>query len=277
MNIADDLTGASLAGFMTIHENVKGLEGSGFMNIGDQVIGAQASSFMNIAGEVYGAQVTGFMNTTGMVKGAQVSGFMNIAEDVTGAQVSGFMNIAENVKGTQVGFINIAENYESGVPIGLINIIENGYHDFEVSTSETWNLSLGYRMGVDCLYTQFFIGSRWMDEGDFWGFGAGIGSRFAITRYFKGSIDLISWQLIDDRKLYAQRPNLLEQARFTLEGRIFRQLSWFVGPTFNFLIIPFEYPEPDFLSHFDPWSIYENTSGISYIRMWPGIQGGIRF
>ncbi|MFH0761167.1 MAG: hypothetical protein V2A67_06660 [Bacteroidota bacterium] len=292
MNMTHDLTGASLAGFMTTGDDVKGLAGAGFMNISGKVIGVQASGFMNIADEVTGAQlsdfmnisttvegaqVTGFMNTSGMVKGAQVSGFMNIGEDVTGAQVSGFMNIAENVRGTQVGFINIAENYESGVPVGLINIIENGYHDFEISTSEIWNASLGYRMGVDALYSQFFVGSHWTDQDDFWGFGFGIGTRFPITHYFKGSVDLISWQLIEGGKLWAPRPNLIEQARLTIEGRIFRHLSWFVGPTFNFLIVPFEYPEPDFLAHFDPWSIYENTSGISYLKMWPGIQGGIRF
>ena len=292
MNMTQDLTGVSLAGFMTIGEEVKGLAGAGFMNISDRVTGGQASGFMNIAGEVtgaqasefmnisdavIGAQVTGFMNVSGLVKGAQVSGFMNIGEDVMGAQVSGFMNIAENVQGTQVGFINIADNYESGVPIGFINIIENGLHEFEVSKSEIWNASVGYRMGVDALYTQAFVGSHWTGQDDFWGFGVGIGSGFPITHYFKGSLDLISWQLIEGGRLWAKRPNLLEQARLTIEGRVFRHLSWFVGPTFNLLIVPFRYPEPGFLAHFSPWSVYENASGVNYVKMWPGIQGGIRF
>lgn len=292
MNVTRDLTGASLAGFMTIGDDVKGLTGAGFMNLSDRVTGGQASGFMNIAEEVTGAQVSdfmnisdavtgaqvsGFMNTSGEVKGAQVAGFMNIGEDISGAQVSGFMNIAENVRGTQVGFINIAENYEAGVPIGFINIIENGIHDFEISTSEFWNASVGYRMGVDALYTQLFVGSHWYGEDDFWGFGAGVGTRFPISHYFKGSVDLISWQLIESGRLWAQRPNLLEQARVTLEGRILRHVSWFVGPTLNLLVVPFEYPEPEFLAHFDSWAIYENTSGISYVKMWPGIVGGIRF
>jgi len=292
INTDNGLNGASVAGFMTISRRVRGLQGSGFMNISGPVAGAQIAGFMNLAAEASGAQLSsfmnvsanmtggqaaGFMNIAETVKGAQTAGFINIAEDVTGAQVSGFMNIAGDVKGTQVGFINIADHYESGVPIGFLSLVEDGYQDFEVATSETWNLSVGYRVGVDRLYTQFFLGKRWEDPDDFWGFGAGIGTRFPVTHYFKGSVDLISWQLVEGDKLWAPRPNLLEQGRLTLEGRIFRHLSWFAGPSLNLLIVPFTYPEPGFLSLFDPWSIYESTSGISYIKMWPGIQGGIRF
>ncbi len=269
--------GLSASGFINTDNGLNGASVAGFMTISRRVTGLQGSGFMNITGPVAGAQIAGFMNIADKVKGAQAAGFINIAEDVTGAQVSGFMNIAGNVKGTQVGFINIADHYESGVPIGFISFVEDGYQDFEVATSETWNLSVGYRVGVDRLYTQFFLGKRWEDPDDFWGFGAGIGTRFPVTHYFKGSIDLISWQLVEGGKLWAPRPNLLEQVRLTLEGKIFRHLSWFAGPSLNLLIVPFTYPEPGFLSLFDPWSIYESTSGISYIKMWPGIQGGIRF
>lgn len=269
--------GISGSGFINTAIEVRGLQGAGFINITDQLLGVQAAGFMNISDFVTGLQVSNFMNIGDEVHGAQVAGFMNIAGDIDGAQVGGFINTAETVKGVQVGFINIADNYEAGVPIGFINIVKNGYHDFEISGSEIWDFNFGYRLGVDRLYTQFMVGSRWDRHDKFWGFGLGVGSRFHITRYFKGSVDLLSYQLIDNRHLYANHPNLLEQVRFTLEGRILKDLKWFIGPTFNILVRPFEYPEPAFLEHLDPWTLYENASGVSYLKMWPGISGGIRF
>lgn len=253
----------SLNAFWGVSAGLQGIELGCFTNMDLEFVeGVQAAGFMNISKDVYGVQ------------GA---GFMNIAENISGAQVAGFLNIAGNVKGTQVGFINIADHYEAGVPVGFINIVKDGYHDFEIAGSEIWNLSFGYRLGVDRLYTQFMIGSRWNHDENFWGFGVGIGTRFGITRYFKGSVDLTTYQLIEQKHLYAAHPNLLEQVRLTFEGKILGGLKWFIGPTFNLLIAPFEYPEPAFLEHFDPWTVYENASGVSYIKMWPGISGGVRF
>ncbi len=292
MNVSKNLTGVSGAGFMTISRDVLGLQGSGFMNIATDVTGAQASGFMNIADGVRGAQVTefmniaekvtgaqvsGFMNMSGDTKGAQVAGFMNTADDITGAQVSGFINVADNVRGTQLGFINIADNYEKGIPIGFINIVKRGYHVWEFAGSEIWNLNFGYRLGVDRLFTQFMVGANWDRNSKYWGAGIGIGSRFGITHYLKGTVDLTTYQIIERRHMYAKTPNLLEQLRFTVEGRVFGGLKWFVGPTFNILFVPFEYPEPAFLEHITPWTVYENASGFSYIKMWPGVSGGIRF
>lgn len=278
LNISEgDVTGGQFSGFMNLSGNLHGVAGAGFMNIQQDITGLQGSGFMNIADEVNGAQLSGFMNIAENVKGAQVTDFMNIAENVNGAQVSGFMNIAGTVRGTQVGFINIADDYEKGVPIGFLNIVKNGLHEFEIAGSELWNFNGGYRIGVDKLYTQFLVGSHWEKDAKFWGFGVGIGTRFDITHYFKGALDITTYQLLEHRHMYSQTPNLLQQARFTLEGRIFRDLKWFVGPTFNMLFLPFEYPEPAILQVINPWTVIESTSGISYLRMWPGISGGIRF
>ena len=274
----DFVEGFQYAGFGNFNRGaLYGVSGAGFMNTASEVKGLQSAGFMNITKQLTGAQFAGFMNISDFVRGAQISDFMNIAEEVHGVQAAGFMNIAENVKGTQIGFINIADNYEAGVPIGFINIVKNGYHDFEIAGSEIWNLNFGYRLGVDRLYTQFMMGSRWDPHDKFWGFGVGLGTRFDITGYFKGSLDLTSYQLVEHRHLYAQHPNLLEQLRLTFEGKIFGDLKWFIGPSFNLLITPFEYTEPAFLEHFDPWTVYENTGGGSYLKMWPGISGGIRF
>lgn len=278
LNVAGgDVIGGQFSGFMNMSDNLSGAAGAGFMNINQDVTGFQGSGFMNIAEDVKGVQASGFMNIAEDINGAQVTDFMNIAEDVKGAQVSGFMNIAKNVNGTQIGFINIADDYEKGVPIGFVSIVKNGLHEFEIAGSELWNFNGGYRIGVNKLYTQFMIGSHWEKDAKFWGFGVGIGTRFDITHYFKGTLDFTTYQLMEHRHMYSQTPNLLEQLRLTLEGRIFRDFKWFVGPTFNLLFLPFEYPEPAILSVINPWTVIESTSGISYLRMWPGISGGIRF
>ena len=290
----DFMTGVQMAGVANlVHHDVKGLQFAHFANItGGAVLGGQFSGFMNISGDLTGAASAGFMNINHQVKGfqgagfmniangitgVQSSGFMNIADEVKGAQLSGFMNIAGEVKGTQLGFINIADSYDAGVPLGFINIIKKGYHAFEVSGSEIWDFNFGYRMGVNRLYTQFMVGAQWDRHDSFWGFGFGLGTRFDITRYFSGSVDLMSYQLIDGGRWHNEWPNMLEQVRFTLEGRILRNLRWFIGPTFNMLIMPYEYPEPGLFTRFDPWSVYSNASGFSYMKMWPGVSGGVRF
>jgi hypothetical protein len=278
LNIAEgDVIGGQLSGFMNLSGDLYGAAGAGFMNIQQRVTGFQGAGFMNIAEDAKGVQASGFMNAADDVNGAQLSGFLNAADDVKGAQVSGFLNIAKTVRGTQIGFINIADDYEKGVPIGFLNIVKNGIHEFEIAGSELWNFNAGYRIGVDKLYTQFLIGTHWERDAKFWGFGVGIGTRFDITHYFKGTLDLTTYQLMEHRHMYSETPNLLEQLRLTVEGRIFRDLKWFVGPTFNMLFIPFEYPEPAILDVINPWTVIESTSGVSYLRLWPGISGGIRF
>jgi hypothetical protein len=274
------VNGISINAFWGESEGLRGLELGGIANIEHGFMnGVQMAGVANLVkGDVKGLQFSHFANIAGGdVLGGQFAGFLNISKDVTGVQSSGFMNVARSVRGTQMGFINIAEDYESGVPLGFINIIKNGYHAFEISGSEIWDLNFGYRLGINKFYTQFMLGAQQDRRDGFLGIGFGIGTRFSITRYFSGSADLLSYQIIDGGRPHHQWPNLLEQARFTLEGRILKSLRWFIGPTFNLLVIPYEYPEPGFLARFDSWTIYGNASGFSYVRMWPGIAGGIRF
>ncbi len=272
-----------------------GLEGAEFAGIAnferEFVVGAQFAGFGNfIKGSLNGLSCAGFMNVSGSVDGAQVAHFINIARKVHGAQVSNFMNVAGTVKGVQVGFINIADNYESGAPIGIINIVKNGYHEWEVSSSELWSLNVGYRMGVDKFYTQFMVGGNWREDHNFLGLGFGIGSRFPITRrYLKGSVDLISYQIFnpsDDRMMNPrmggpmrphQRPKVVEQARLTIDGKILGHVRWFLGPTLNLFVEPYNYPEVDQPGPVSTRMLYSRTSGVNSVKLWPGFSGGIRF
>lgn len=285
----------SLNVFWGVHAGLEGVEFGGFANIEREfVIGAQFAGFGNFnRGNLKGLSFSGFMNTASSVHGAQVTHFINIADEVQGAQVSNFMNVAGTVRGVQVGFLNIADNYESGVPLGIINIVKKGYKEWEISGSELWNLNVGYRMGVDKLYTQFMAGSNWKEENSFLGLGFGVGSRFGITRYFKASVDLISYRILSQSMNHdmnqgmrpgmnqgmheRQRATMLEQARLTFDGRILGHFRWFAGPTFNLLIAPYSYPEELITDHIKPKMIYSNTSGFSSVRMWLGCSGGIRF
>ena len=293
----------SLNLFWGSHAGLLGVEFGGIMNFESEFVsGAQFAGFANFnKGDLVGLSCSGFMNTASSVEGVQLTHFLNIADEVRGAQVSNFMNIAHTVKGVQVGFINIADNYEAGVPLGIINIIKNGYRAWEISSTEFWNLSAGYRMGIDKFYTQLLVGANWKNDNDFLGVGFGIGTRFSLIKRIKGSFDLISYQVMvpgEKRKMDLQmgsrqnprmnpmmgmgmhdrqRPVMLEQVRFTVDGKILKHLRWFAGPTLNLLVAPYRYPEFDYTSQMGRKMLYSKTSGINSVNMWTGFSAGIRF
>jgi hypothetical protein len=274
--VGGPVNGIQIAGFMNTAVSTQGIQGAGFMNITNEAKGFQGSGFMNIADQSKGFQGSGFLNLSGDAKGAQAAGFLNIADRIDGVQLAGFLNIADRVKGMQLGFINICDSLESGLPIGFLSFVKNGYKALEISFSETWNAQLIYRTGVDRFYTQVALASQFLNGELFWGAGFGLGTRFRLGNYLTGSVDLLSYQVMHD-KWYSEHLNSLSQARITVEGKIAGKLNWFAGPTFNILWVPFEYPEPAVIDHFVPWTVYESTSGISYVRMWPGVSAGVRF
>ena len=276
LNIARHGAGFQGSGFMNISGDFTGIQGSGFMNIAKNFKGLQGSGFMNVSNNLNGVQGSGFMNVANGVKGLQGAGFMNVAGEVEGAQMAGFMNVAKRLKGVQLGFINVCDSVEDGAPIGFINIVKNGYQAWEMSAGETWNVQLAYRIGIDRFYTQFLVGAQWLNGESFYGTGFGIGTRFGIAGQIKGSADLISYQVLD-HLWYSKGFNFLGQARLTVEGPIAGRLKWFAGPTFNILRLTFTYPEPDMVRFFAPWTIYDSTTGIAYLKMWPGIMAGLRF
>jgi len=187
VNTVEGDTRGVQAGFInTTVGDIKGAQ-FGFVNTAaDDLLGAQFGFVNTAAGNTKGGQ-HGFVNTTSAFTGAQV-GFVNTtAKESCGIQ-AGFVNIsAQKITGVQIGFVNYADSVENGVPVGFISIVKHGgYRAVEASFSEFYPVTMGFKIGVEKLYTSFFVGYNSFEELDpeDLAFGLGLGSIFPITDAF---------------------------------------------------------------------------------------------
>jgi hypothetical protein len=306
--VGTDMSGAQLAGFLNINgNNTRGFQGSGFGNVsGGSVIGAQVSGFFNVSGDTTcgaqlagfinvasrydrGAQLAGFINISG--QGAlqtQVSGFFNRAKEIRGAQAAGFTNIAGNVKGLQLsGFLNVCDSID-GVPIGFISYVrKNGYRKFEFSSSEVSYANFSYKMGVRRLYNIYTIG-KLPKDGTRWIIGAGFGYERDLGERMLLNIEAMAHQelwVADARtgRLFAfDRLNMVNQVRTNFGMILSDKVTMFFGPTVNVSVAE---SNPD-LGRFGYYEIgpewawlntTRNNVARTHVKIWIGINGGIRF
>jgi len=176
-----------LFGFINIARgNHRGAQ-FGFINWNTGTFGGMQAGFVNTtAGNSKGAQF-GFVNTTAAFNGAQF-GFVNTAAKESRGLQAGFINTsAQKLNGVQIGFINYADSVENGVPIGFISIVRNGgYRAVEYSFSEFYPVTMGFKLGVEKLYTSFYVGYNPFTESgrEHPAFGLGLGSIISITGVF---------------------------------------------------------------------------------------------
>ena len=278
------------AGFINVAGgDVKGFQGAGFGNIAEgNTRGAQIAGFFNVAGKYErGAQLAGFVNVSGGLLNAQLSGFCNTAREIDGAQMAGFINVAGNVRGLQMaGFINVCDSID-GVPIGFINVVKkNGYRHFDFSVSETQYFNFSYRMGVRHFHNIYSIGKP-AGPGNRWLFGFGMGGQADIRENMSLNIEAMVHQelwIADSRSgrlLHIDRLNLLNQFRVLFSYRLSGQAEMFFGPTLNVAVAE---TNPD-LGYFawheigPNWDFYNRThgnTGMTNVKIWIGITGGIR-
>jgi len=285
--------GAQISGFLNIvNEHSEGMQLGGFANInGSGFDGLQGAGFLNItggnsevieiggfgnlnAGDIEGAQLAGFINLAESVNGAQLGGFINIADKVDGAQIAGFINIADKAEGIQLSVINICDSID-GIPIGFLSFVKkNGYKTWEFWGSDAMHMNLAYKLGVKHFYNIFAVGGHFTSGFNF-GYGYGVGSQFNITDGSNISIDLIHWDIRPN--WFSWNYNSLSQARINFSMEYNETNSFFVGPTFNVLITDVLHSSNK-LDRFAPYVFYNRTTRNNYnVKMWVGINGGIRF
>ena len=145
-------------GFVNINTgDFKGLQTSFINTVGGKFNGAQVG-FVNTTLSSFNGSQIGFVNTSSSFNGAQ-TGFVNIAyKEMTGAQIS-FVNIAaRRTKGVQIGFVNYADSAENLIPIGFLSIVRHGgYQAIEYGFTEFHPVNIGYKIGVEKLYTTFSL------------------------------------------------------------------------------------------------------------------------
>lgn len=264
-----------------------GVQASGIYNhAGDDIIGLQFSGGVNIAKKNSKAvQFAGLVNYAGDSTITQFSGLANIAGDVNWSQTTGLFNKAKVVKGFQFGLINVADSVALG-SYGLFNFIKKGYNRIELAGSDALYLNLALKLGTRQFYNIFHFGARWDDikaenhAGMFmsWGLGYGLGT--AITTSPRSTVNLeVTAIHINELEAWTNRLNLLNQFRVTYDFKINDRLSIFAGPSANVFVREFKGntdPQP-LVSNIAPYTIFDGSDANSNLKVWVGINAGIRF
>lgn len=269
-----DVIGLQSTGLLNLSKSSKGLQIAGISNITFTSHGLQIAGLANLSKDLGGLQIAGLYNHGKTVKGTQISGLVNLGSEVNGGQV-GFINIGRKVKGMQIGFINIVDSLEGG-QVGFINIVrKNGYNRFEVAGGETMHLTLGVKFGSKHFYNILQVGGRIAPGA--WAVGYGIGTVATINKAWHANIELVGVHL-NERLEWTQGLNLTGQFRLTLNYQLARHFNVFIGPTFN--VHTSQLYNPDTGKHGSTLMLYnffDEIYGITNVKMWVGVTGGVRF
>ena len=285
--VGDTLTGVQAAGLINISGDAQAVQAAGLSNVANgNVAGVQAAGLFNIAaGDADGVQAAGLFNSCHGKTKTQLSSLFNIAGDVQVGQASGLFNVARKVSGFQVGLVNVADTV-SGVPIGLLNIVKKGYNRFEISANDALYANVSLKLGAYRFYNIIHIGARWDKTAGqsgtdmSWGLGYGLGTALRMTPRLLLNIEAVAIH-INEKERWTNELNLLNQLRFTLDyhkenGRT----SFFAGPVANVLVSRLYNPETGMAGStvIDPsYTLLDHNKGDTSVKLWAGVQAGIRF
>jgi len=293
--VGGNVTGTQVGGIFNVNQGeVKGIQAAGIVNVGRETKGVQVAGFLNVSKKgSNGIQAAGLGNIAGSdsKRGIQAAGLFNINRGTTNLQAAGIINIGNEVKGFQIGLINIADTV--GASIGLINIVRKGYNRLELSGSEFLNYNMQLKLGSRKFYNMFHFGLNLNPingSGKAFGFGYGFGTVIKKRKSrWSNNLELLATQIrindlpeINPSVPNTHQLNLLTQLRWSLDCRLGRRASIFLGPTFNVITSKhvdaatgdYEYVE------MIPRSIFEKKiTGINplYLGGWIGFNAGIRF
>lgn len=275
--VGNGFSGVQITGFANIGGgDFEGVQVSGFTNIGGGTVsGLQITGFANInGGNVEGFQIGGFTNINGgSVSGFQVAGFANINENFDGFQISPF-NIAGNVSGFQIGVVNISKSMR-GLPIGIITYVKDGYQKIDVWGNESFYMNAAFKTGLKGFYNIIGVGFR---PGDFSRYGLtwGIGSEIPLGKGAFVNMEATATQIGED-EIWTNKLNLLNQFKLNFGGMVAPKLGIYAGPTFNVLVSEYINAGGGIGSDIAPsWHFYDETNGNTNIKMWIGLNLGLR-
>jgi len=192
------------------------------------------------------------------------------------------------VKGVQLsGFLNVCDSID-GIPVGFISYVKkNGYRKFEFSASEVSYANFSYKMGVRKFYNIYTIG-KLPKDGTRWIIGAGFGHEHDLGERMLFNLEVTAnhelW-VADGRigRLFAfDRFNMLNQVKTNFGLILSDRITMFFGPTVNVSVAE---SNPDFgrFSYYEigpDWTLLDRTSnnpGQTHVKIWIGINGGVRF
>ncbi len=295
--VGGDVTGTQIGGLFNICEGrVTGVQAGGVFNISGEAEAVQAAGLFNISrNNMSGVQAAGLFNIAHQgAKGLQAGTLFNISGgdthlqtallfnstrgDVRDGQYSLLYNRARQVEGIQFGLVNVADTV-AGMPIGLFNFIKKGYNRVEISASESLYGNIAVKFGAHAFYNIILGGARWESgnpEETAWGLGYGLGSVNKL-----GSNVLINTELtamhIHEGGQWTRPLNLLNRLHLSLDVRTKSNLSFFAGPTLNFMLSKRIDPDTGLRgSGLPPHTIWEGNAGKARAQAWIGFTAGIR-
>lgn len=307
-NLGKSIKGGQISGLVNMSQDLTGIQASGLCNFANDIRGAQVAGLLNFAnGKLYGGQIAGLGNIAwgddraiqiaglfnkSIKAQVQISGLVNLAKDVQGAQIGlinttkkltgaqiGLINTSKKAKGLLIGLINVTDSLQ-GFSFGLINIVrKNGYNRFEIAGGDAMYANIGFKFGPKYMYHIVQAGWTMNSSNEHsWSIGLGLGSMIPINDRLHLNTELVSSHL-SEGEAFTARLNLLNQFKLTLDIKLSKKISFFVGPTFNALISN-RYNETtqtygsDIMHYtFFNKTYYKNTN----LKMWVGATAGFRF
>lgn len=290
--VGGEVDGTQVGGIFNVNQGAtKGVQVAGIINVGKEMKGVQTAGILNVAEKGSdGIQAAGLGNIAGRESkgGVQAAGIFNINGGTTNLQVASILNIGRNVKGCQIGLINIADTI-GGASIGLINLVRNGYNRIQFSGSEVLYFNAELKLGSRGFYNIFHVGFRPLNQEEVhfaYGYGFGTFIRTKKKR-LSHNLELLVSQINDIKRPTdlgvpsSSKLNLLNQIRWTMDYRVGRQTSLFIGPTFNVMVSKLV-DQTTGIYNLDilPYTFFDEvTKGAdpTYLAGWVGINAGIRF
>jgi len=275
--IGTNLSGVQATGFTNVvGGSTEGVQISGFANVNGAVMnGLQISGFANVNGDdAEGCQIVGFSNVNGgNFSGFQVAGFTNVNENFDGFQISA-SNITSHMSGFQIGVVNISKSTD-GLPLGVFTWVKEGYRKIDVWGNESFYTNAAFKTGVDYFYN--IIGVNY-SPGSYARYGVtwGLGSEFSLGKGAFMNLEATATQIGED-EFWTSKLNLLNQLKLNFGGMVAPKLGIYGGPTFNVLVSEYVNSDGSIGSHIAPsWTIYDKTNGGTNIKMWFGVNVGLR-
>jgi len=273
--VGDHVSGVQGASIFNIAGNhLTGMQGAGILNItGESFSGIQGAGILNITGESFsGIQGAGILNMTGEnFSGIQGAGILNVVgENFSGLQCAAVLNAAVKVEaGVQIGLFNISE-VNNGVPIGPVSYVKSIGFGYDLWGDEARFMYFGLRSGTERFYNVLSVGVR---PGDIlrWSVGWAFGGHLKISPKTALEIGGMASHINED-ELWTGGTNLLNKVQVTGVFETSGGMKLFAGPSLNIWV-----SKDNDGSGIAPWSVYDTKSGGTWIRIWPGITGGIRF
>ncbi len=255
----------------------EGLQLAGINNFARRASnGFQVSGISNVVADtLFGGQIAGIGNWARRgVNRCQISGIVNIAYINTGSQITGIYNYARVNDGVQIGLVNSSLSGD-GIALGLISFCKEGYRATEISGNEVFPVNLTFKSGVNKLYNTYSFGIHFVDRPRI-GVSLGLGNKTKLGKRLSISTEFSAY-LVQFDNFDSFQGNQLSKIAVSLDFRLAKWLTFFVGPNFNVAQSRYKTSDGNFETFMNYEPIYTGNYSNSQLQMWCGAQFGFKF